>query len=86
MSLQIYAGNLSYSMAEEALKELFEQFGEVSSAKIIRYRDTGRSKGYGFVEMSSSDDAEKAIESLNGSEVAGRNIKVNRARPREENR
>ncbi|MBN1531348.1 MAG: RNA-binding protein [Spirochaetes bacterium] len=82
MSLQIYAGNLSYGMADESLKTLFEKFGEVSSAKIIRHQDTGRSKGFGFVEMPNDEEAEKAIQGLDGSEVDGRNIRVNRARPK----
>jgi len=82
MSLQIYAGNLSYNMADDSLKVLFEKFGVVTSAKIIRHQDTGRSKGFGFVEMSNDEEAEKAIQGLNNSEVDGRNIRVNRARPK----
>ena len=82
MSLQIYAGNLSYNMADDSLKALFEKFGEVTSAKIIRHQDTGRSKGFGFIEMSNDEDAEKAIQGLNGSLVDERNIRVNRARPK----
>jgi RNA recognition motif-containing protein len=82
MSLQIYAGNLSYNMADDSLKALFEQFGAVTSAKIIRHQDTGRSKGFGFVEMPNEEEAEKAIQGLNNSEVDGRNIRVNRARPK----
>ena len=84
MSLQIYAGNLSYAMKDESLKELFEQYGDVSSVKIIRYRDSGRSKGYGFIDMISPDAAEKAIAELNGTDVDGRSIRVNRARPKVE--
>jgi RNA recognition motif-containing protein len=82
MSLQIYAGNLSYGMADDSLKTLFEKFGEVSSAKVIRHQDTGRSKGFGFVEMPNEEEAEKAIQGLDGSDVDGRNIRVNRARPK----
>ncbi|MDY6935137.1 MAG: RNA-binding protein [Spirochaetota bacterium] len=82
MSVNIYVGNLAYSMTEESLQELFEQHGEVSSVKIITDRETGRSKGFGFVEMSENADAENAIQQLNDTEVQGRNIRVNVARPR----
>lgn len=84
MSVQIYAGNLSYKMTEDSLKELFEQHGEVTSVKIIRDRETGRAKGFGFVEMSDKEKAENAIKKLDGAEVEGRNIKVNFAKPRRE--
>jgi len=84
MSVQIYAGNLSYRMTEDSLKELFEQHGEVTSVKIIRDRETGRAKGFGFVEMSDKEKAENAIKKLDGAEVEGRNIKVNFAKPRRE--
>lgn len=84
MSVQIYAGNLSYRMTEDSLRELFEQHGEVTSVKIIRDRETGRAKGFGFVEMSDKEKAENAIKKLDGAEVEGRNIKVNFARPRRE--
>lgn len=84
MSVQIYAGNLSYRMTEDSLRELFEQHGEVTSVKIIRDRETGRAKGFGFVEMSDKEKAENAIKKLDGTEVEGRNIKVNFARPRRE--
>lgn len=84
MSVQIYAGNLSYKMTEDSLKELFEQHGEVTSVKIIRDRETGRAKGFGFVEMSDKEKAENAIKKLDGTEVEGRNIKVNFAKPRRE--
>lgn len=83
MSTQIYVGNLAYKMTEDSLKELFERYGEVISVKIIKDRDTGWSKGFGFVEMVNTDEAEEAIQQLNGIEVTGRNIKVNKARPRE---
>lgn len=82
MSVQIYVGNLSYRMEEDSLKELFVPFGEVVSAKIITDRLTGRSKGFGFVEMNDQDEADKAIKSLNETEIEGRNIRVNVARPR----
>lgn len=84
MSVQIYAGNLSYRMTEDSLKELFEQHGEVTSVKIIKDRETGRAKGFGFVEMSDKEEAENAIKKLDGTEVEGRNIKVNFAKPRRE--
>jgi len=84
MSVQIYAGNLSYKMTEDSLKELFEQHGEVTSVKIIKDRETGRAKGFGFVEMSDKEEAENAIKKLDGAEVEGRNIKVNFAKPRRE--
>jgi len=84
MAVQIYVGNLNYRMTEEALQELFAKYGEVVSAKIIKDRYSGRSKGFGFVEMENKDDGEKAIQELNDSEVDGRNIRVNFARPRRE--
>lgn len=84
MPVQIYVGNIAYRLSEDDLRELFEQFGEVTSVKIIKDTITGRSKGFGFVEMSEKEDAEKAIAKLNGSEVEGRDIKVNVARPRRE--
>ncbi len=84
MTVQIYVGNLSYSMTEDSLQKMFEKHGEVVSAKIIMDKYSGRSKGFGFVEMASKDDGEKAIQELNESEVEGRNIRVNFARPREE--
>ena len=77
--MQIYVGNLDYGTNDSALKELFEPFGEVTSAKIIMDRESGRSKGFGFVEMSEKNDAIKAISKLNGQELNGRNIKVNEA-------
>ena len=84
MAVQIYVGNLNYRMTEEALQELFTKYGEVVSAKIIKDKYSGRSKGFGFVEMANKDDGEKAIQGLNDSEVEGRNIRVNFARPRRE--
>ena len=84
MSYQIYVGNISYGMREDTLRELFEQYGEVTSVKIVKDRMTGRSRGFGFVEMSDRDESEKAIEALNGTEVDGRNIRVNVARSKRE--
>ena len=80
--MNIYVGNLSYQASEEELRSAFEQFGEVSSASIINDRDTGQSKGFGFVEMPTQSEGEEAIKQLNGSELGDRNIKVNEARPR----
>lgn len=81
----IYVGNLSYNAQENQLRELFEEFGEVASVRIIKDKFTGNSKGFAFVEMPSSDQASQAINSLNGTEFAGRNLKINEARPRENN-
>jgi RNA recognition motif-containing protein len=83
MSKRIYVGNLSYQTTEDELADLFAQIGEVASANIITDRDTGRSKGFGFVEMG-NDEADKAIAQLNGRELNGRALTVNEARPREE--
>lgn len=83
MGNKIYVGNLPFSATNEALNELFAKFGQVDSAKIITDRDTGRSKGFGFVEMASGDDAAAAIEKLNGSDMGGRSLVVNEARPME---
>lgn len=84
MPLQIYVGNLAFSMTEDSIKELFEKFGKVVSVKIIKDRDTERSKGFGFVEMENKEEGEAAIAKLNDTEVEGRNIKINVARPRRE--
>jgi cold-inducible RNA-binding protein len=83
MSSNLYVGNLSFDVTEDELHDLFSQQGEVVSAKVISDRDTGRPRGFGFVEMSQSEDAQKAIESLDGQEFKGRNMKVNLAKPRE---
>ncbi len=80
--MNVYVGNLSYDLSEEDLKSAFEEYGEVTSAKIISDRYSGRSKGFGFIEMSSDDEAKAAIEGLSGKELAGRAIVVNEARPR----
>lgn len=79
--MKLYVGNLSYQMTDADLESTFAEFGAVSSAKIIMDRETNRSKGFGFVEFGSKEDAESAIESLNGKEVSGRSIVVNEARP-----
>jgi len=80
---KIYVGNVSFRMTDEDLHELFGEFGTVESARIITDRETGRSRGFGFVEMPDDAAAQTAIESLNGREVQGRNLNVNEARPRE---
>ena len=82
--MNIYVGNLSYSVTEEDLNAMFAEFGDVTSAKLIMDRDSGRSKGFGFVEMSGEDAGQKAIDELNGRDVGGRSLTVNKARPREE--
>lgn len=81
MAKKLYVGNLPYTVSEDELKELFEKFGEVQSAKIIKDNATGRSKGFGFVEMAADEAAEKAIAELNGSSLKERAIVVNEARP-----
>ena len=80
----IYVGNLSYKSSEDDLREIFGAYGEVSSAAVIRDKYTDRSKGFGFVEMANDDEAQAAIDALNGKEVDGRQIRVNEARPRPE--
>lgn len=84
MSKKIYVGNLSYNVTEEALKEVFAPHGEVASAKIITDAATGRSKGFGFVEMTSDESADKAIASLNGTTFMDRTLNVSEARPQRE--
>ncbi len=84
MGKNIYVGNLSYGTSDADLEQLFTEFGQVTSAKVIMDRETGRSKGFGFVEMASDDDASQAIEALNGKDLDGRGLKVNEARPRED--
>ncbi len=81
MSQKIYVGNLGYSVNNEALSTKFSQYGTVSSAKVIMDRDTNRSKGFGFVEMSSSSEAAHAIEALNGTDFEGRQMNVTEAKP-----
>ncbi|MFP4521142.1 MAG: RNA recognition motif domain-containing protein [Fibrobacterota bacterium] len=82
--MNIYVGNVSYNTDDRALNDTFSEFGEVSSARVIQDRVTGRSKGFGFVEMPNDEEAKKAIESLNNSELDGRPLRVNEARPRPE--
>lgn len=84
MGNKLYVGNLSYEIQDRDLQELFAQYGTVSSAKVVMDRDTGRSKGFGFVEMSTDAEAEASISALNGQEVGGRALTVNEARPKEE--
>jgi RNA recognition motif-containing protein len=82
--MNIYVGNLAYKLSEADLRSAFEEFGEVDSVRIITDRATGRSKGFGFVEMPDAKQAKAAIEGLNGSTLAERTLKVNEARPRRE--
>src|SRR5512139_2736660 len=84
MEKKLYVGNLSYSTTEDDLRALFSQAGTVESVELIKDRDTGNSKGFAFIEMSTQSDAEKAISTYNGFNLADRQIKVNIARPREE--
>ncbi len=84
--MNIYVGNLSYNTTEEELQKIFEEYGEVSSAKIIKDRFSGRSRGFGFVEMPNEQEGKAAIEELNGAEYDSRTLKVNEARQREERR
>ena len=82
--MNIYVGNVKYERAESQLKEMFSAYGEVASARIITDKETGRSKGFGFVEMPNDNEAKSAIEATNEKEIGGRTLKVNEARPREE--
>ncbi len=86
MTVNIYVGNLSYDMTDNALKDAFSRYGEVALAKVVFDRDTGRSRGFGFVEMPDGEEARKAIDALNGAELMGRNMRVNEARPPKERR
>lgn len=86
MSAKLYVGGLAYATTEEELEAYFAEQGAVESAVIIMDRDTGRSKGFGFVEMANDEDAKKAIEACNGKEFGGRSLTVNEARPREDRR
>ncbi len=83
MSSNLYVGNLPFDIAEEELQELFVSQGEVVSAKVIMDRETGRPRGFAFVEMAQAEDAQKAIQNLDGREFKGRSLKVNMAQPRE---
>ena len=82
--MNIYVGNLSYQAGDDELREAFEQFGQVSSVQVIKDKFTGRSRGFGFVEMPNDDEGQKAIEGMNDVELAGRAVRVNEARPRED--
>jgi RNA recognition motif-containing protein len=84
MAKNLYVGNLSYSMTEDKLQTLFAECGPVESAKVITDRYTGRSRGFGFVEMATEDGAKEAIDSLNGKEVDGRQLRVAEAKPRQD--
>ena len=84
MGKKLYCGNLSYGVSSSDLEQMFSQYGTVVSAQVISDRDTGRSKGFGFVEMENDADAQAAIEGLNGNENDGRTLTVNEARPRED--
>ncbi len=84
MGKKLYVGNLSYNLRDSDLEDMFAAYGSVQSAQVIMDRDTGRSKGFGFVEMSSDQEAQEAINAMNGKEIDGRSLTVNEARPREE--
>ena len=84
MSMKLYVGNLSFDATEQDLKDAFGEVGTVESVNIIEDRDTGRSRGFGFVEMSSKAEGQDAISQLDGKEMDGRNLKVNEAKPRED--
>ena len=82
MSKRLYVGNLGYGVTSETLQELFEQYGPVRSAQVLMDRETGRSRGFGFIEMDGDTDAEAAIEALDGNDHEGRRLTVNEAKPR----
>ena len=82
--MNIYVGNLPYSIDRDQLREIFAAYGDVAAARIVTDRETGRSKGFGFVEMADNAQAKAAIDALNGSDIGGRKAVVNEARPREE--
>ena len=86
MQNKLYVGNLPYAVTDQDLDQMFSEHGSVESAKVIMDRDSGRSKGFGFVEFSSEEEAQAAIQALNGQSVDGRNLTVNIAKPREEGR
>jgi cold-inducible RNA-binding protein len=86
MAMKLYVGGLAYSINDEELEKTFAEFGTVTSAAVIKDRDSGQSKGFGFVEMSDDAEAKKAMAELNGKEVSGRSIMVNEARPQEDRR
>jgi RNA recognition motif-containing protein len=82
--MEIYVGNLPYRISEDELRNVFSEYGEVGNVKIINDRDTGRSKGFAFVQMENDAEANAAIQALDGSEMGGRSARVNQAKPREE--
>lgn len=84
MSMKLYVGNLPFQTSSEDLQDMFSQAGTVESASVVEDRDTGRSRGFGFVEMASREEGEAAINQFNGKEINGRNLTVNEARPRED--
>ena len=84
MSIKLYVGNLAFQTTSEDLQQLFSQAGTVESASVVEDRETGRSRGFGFVEMATKEEGEAAITQFNGKEVNGRNLNVNEARPRED--
>ena len=84
--MNIYVGNLSYGMTEDELRDAFAAYGDVTSAKILMDRETGRSRGFAFVEMPNKSEGEAAIAQLNGKDLGGRTLRVNEARPREQRR
>ena len=84
MSMKLYVGNLAYQTSSEDLRQLFSQSGTVESADVLEDRDTGRSRGFGFVEMSSREEGEAAVRKLNGTDFNGRSLTVNEAKPRED--
>src|SRR3979411_1126129 len=84
MSMKLYVGNLSFQTSSEDLQQLFAEAGTVESASVVEDRETGRSRGFGFVEMATKEEGEAAIQQFNGKEVNGRNLNVNEARPRED--
>jgi RNA recognition motif-containing protein len=84
--MKLYVGNLSYDMTDDSLRQAFAAIGKVDTAQVVKDMQTGRSKGFGFVEMPNAQEAQDAIAKLNGTEVMGRNLNVNEARPKTENR
>ncbi|HPF98790.1 MAG TPA: RNA-binding protein [Kiritimatiellia bacterium] len=84
--MNIYVGNLSYTATDEDIRSAFEAFGQITSARVIMDKETGRSRGFGFVEMPNDEEGRKAIEAVNNKEIAGRPVRVNEARPREDRR
>lgn len=86
MSMKLYVGGLAYAVTEQDLEALFAEYGKVTSSAVIKDRDSGQSKGFGFIEMEDLKEAQNAIKELNGKEVSGRSITVNQARPQEDRR